>query len=724
MIGRGLLRTRCRLLLALMAALAVAGCGDASPGGSGLQTGSPTATSPTTVAGPDSVIPDVPTYRGDNTRTGTMPGPGVDGQPVELWQRSLPGGLDSQPIIVDGQLIVATSDGEVTAVDAVTGADAWTYRLGMDVVSNPAAASGMLFVVTGDGVLHALSLAGHAERWQEPGYLPEATIAVAGDLVLAGTPTALVARRASDGRETWSGPTSGATRIAVADDHAYVAGPDSGAVTDVDIRSGAMRRELKTGGAEVLTPAVVDGDVIVGYRDAQGGTNGVVSFASDGSIRWRWSEPDGYPIDSVVVGRDAVFVITDVPAVVVALDRASGRQRWSQEIDTESVSGGGFSGDRLYLIGRQRGLVALDPSDGSVAWVAPLEGADEPGRILVTGGIVFASGGSGGSTGRVVAFAAASDPRADHGSPVVSNAPPSASPAAMARVVKVMHTDPNGFVVLPALAPDGTLYALDAVERVVVYKPDGSTRSWGSKGSGAGQLDFSPVNRGDASLGIAVSPDGQLIAVGEGGNHRVQLFDPAGTSLQLIGRLGRGDGQFVNPAGVAVDGDHRIWVADTSRNDVQVFDAQGTRLFAFGSEGSGPGQLRRPGPPFVREDADEVLIPDFANRRVAVFSKDGTFLRNYTSDPQAGLFLGEVNQVIVDASGRLFVLDTSGNVLVLDPDGHLVTTIPLTFEGLTKLDAFGMALDPEGRLYIADPGQHVIVELQLEPPAWPAPASP
>jgi hypothetical protein len=31
-----------------------------------------------------------------------------------------------------------------------------------------------------------------------------------------------------------------------------------------------------------------------------------------------------------------------------------------------------------------------------------------------------------------------------------------------------------------------------------------------------------------------------------------------------------------------------------------------------------------------------------------------------------------------------------------------------------------MALSPTGRLFLADPFQHLIVELQLEPPLWPS----
>jgi outer membrane protein assembly factor BamB len=706
MIGRGWLRTRFRALLALMAALAIAGCGDTSHGEASFQTG-------------PSGVPDVLTYRGDNTRTARMPGPGPTGPPVEIWRHDAQSGYTVQPVVVGGRVIAVSDHGEVVALDALTGTETSTHDLRDGVVSNPAANGQTLFVVTQDGVMHALSIIDWADRWQEGGYDPETQIAVVGDVVLAGTSGGLVARSAADGTESWSVDIGGGViNIGVGPGHAYVTGR-SDTVSEVDLARHAVTHELHTGGADVLTPAAVDDGVIVGYRGVAGGPNGIVAFDRDGNERWRFAEPHAYRLDAVVVGEGSLFVYAGYPGVVDIVDPATGIMRGEPHpLDDRAVSIPAVADGLLYFVAAEAGLFTVAP-DGSTAWRVPYEGASGPARVVVTGGIVIVPSAGLSSEGRIVAFAAASDPRVANRPSRTPVATPSAPTAPVTRVVRVVHTDPNGFVVAPALAPDGTLYALDAVERVVVYDPDGSTRSWGSKGSGKGELDFSMVIQNDASLGIAVSPDGQLIAIGEGGNHRVQLFDPVGMSVRRIGRLGRDDGQFVNPSGVAVDSEHRIWVVDSGRNDVQVFDRKGGRLFGFGGEGSGPGQLRRPGPPFVREDADEVLIPDFANRRIAVFSKDGTFLRDYTSDPQSGLFLQEVNQVIVDASGRLFVLDTSGNVSVLDPGGHLVTTIPLTFDGLATLDAFGMALSQDGRLYVADPDQHVIVELQLEPPLWP-----
>ena len=252
----------------------------------------------------------------------------------------------------------------------------------------------------------------------------------------------------------------------------------------------------------------------------------------------------------------------------------------------------------------------------------------------------------------------------------------------------------------------------------------GRQRWWGGGGSAQGEFDFSQVTQNDASAGIAVAPDGGLIAVGEGGNHRVQLFDANGNHLRFIGRLGRGDGQFVNPCCVTVDADHRIWVVDPGRADVQVFDEAGRFLRKFASEGGGDGQLSRPGGALVREDADEVLVADFGNRRVAVFDKNGNWLRNYGSRPEEGLYLDEVNAVFMGPDDRVLVLDTTNRVFVLDASGHPLGVVSLAEAGFGPVDTSGIAVSPTGRLYLVDLPRHRILEAQLEPSLWPAATRP
>ena len=54
-----------------------------------------------------------------------------------------------------------------------------------------------------------------------------------------------------------------------------------------------------------------------------------------------------------------------------------------------------------------------------------------------------------------------------------------------------------------------------------------------------------------------------------GENNRIQKFDSEGDLLTKWGTPGTGDGQFINPAGLAADASNNIYVVDGGNNRVQ-----------------------------------------------------------------------------------------------------------------------------------------------------------
>ena len=129
----------------------------------------------------------------------------------------------------------------------------------------------------------------------------------------------------------------------------------------------------------------------------------------------------------------------------------------------------------------------------------------------------------------------------------------------------------------------------------------------------------------DQSQSVAIARDGR-IAVGDGGNHRVQVFDAKRHFLMAIGHEGSGSGEFVNPCCVAFDPAGRLYVADPGRGDIQVFDKKGRYVRTIGSQGSGNGQFDRLGVPYVDPATGDLWVPDFANRRIEVMTQDGQFV--------------------------------------------------------------------------------------------------
>jgi DNA-binding beta-propeller fold protein YncE len=110
--------------------------------------------------------------------------------------------------------------------------------------------------------------------------------------------------------------------------------------------------------------------------------------------------------------------------------------------------------------------------------------------------------------------------------------------------------------------------------RVHAYDADGRHRFvLGRRGSAPGEFNL-PV-------GAAVAPDGTLYVL-DAGNFRVQAFDRDGRWLRAFGAAGNGFGQFARPRGIAADRDGLVYVTDASFGNVQVFDPQGRLLVALG----------------------------------------------------------------------------------------------------------------------------------------------
>lgn len=87
------------------------------------------------------------------------------GEEVWVWRSGDDGGL-SAPVVTEAGVVVASSNGTVTLLDATNGARLWRYEAGviLDGVSAPPSVAGrQLFFVTNAGMLHAmLSPAGEA----------------------------------------------------------------------------------------------------------------------------------------------------------------------------------------------------------------------------------------------------------------------------------------------------------------------------------------------------------------------------------------------------------------------------------------------------------------------------------------------------------------------------------------------------------------------------------
>jgi DNA-binding beta-propeller fold protein YncE len=110
--------------------------------------------------------------------------------------------------------------------------------------------------------------------------------------------------------------------------------------------------------------------------------------------------------------------------------------------------------------------------------------------------------------------------------------------------------------------------------------------------------------------------------VADFGNDRIQKFSNDGDFISKWGTSGSEVGQFMGPAGLAIDSEDNIYVTDRDNDRIQIFTSNGTFITSFGSEGSGDGQFNRPEGVGVDRYSDTglVYVADTGNSRIQVFN--------------------------------------------------------------------------------------------------------
>ena len=261
--------------------------------------------------------------------------------------------------------------------------------------------------------------------------------------------------------------------------------------------------------------------------------------------------------------------------------------------------------------------------------------------------------------------------------------------------------DPKG----AAFGPAGRLYVVEGkAARVVVFNSDGSiATSWGTPGSGDGQFQ--------EPWGIAVAPSGDVY-IADTWNHRIQHFDANGTFLGKWGRLGdiRGStttdpGVFWGPRSIAISRQGELFVTDTGNKRVQVFSLDGTFLRVFGGDGSQPGQFREQVGIAVDSDGN-LWLADTWNRRVQKLDPNGQPLGQFSIgsgwDSQT---ITNKPYLAVDHHGRIVAtFPDQSRYAVFGPDGQQVSQGQVPGNGMPV----GVTIAPDGRIVLADARNNVV----------------
>jgi outer membrane protein assembly factor BamB len=183
----------------------------------------------------------------------------------------------SSPVAAEGAVYFGSGDGNIYALDALTGALRWKYGTGDVVHASPAYASGTIFVGSWDSYFYAIAAATGKLRWRYHGGEDAAihnqvgfqsSPAVANGVVYTGCRDSKVyALDASTGEKKWEFGNQGSWVIstpAVVNGKVIFATSDSSLFHIVDAATGKSLVKQQGKAYVFSSPAVADGVVFLG----------------------------------------------------------------------------------------------------------------------------------------------------------------------------------------------------------------------------------------------------------------------------------------------------------------------------------------------------------------------------------------------------------------------------------------------------------------------------
>jgi outer membrane protein assembly factor BamB len=341
-------------------------------------------------------------FRGSLLRDGVYEGEGPRDAPDLKWSFETQGRVRSSPVVVNGLVYVGSDDGSVYALDAETGELCWQLETGGPVVSSAAVVDGVVYIGSTDSYLYAIGALTGDELWslsRGPEMAVTSSPAVAYGVVFAGFGVwgsgALSGIDAATGEEVWryrkqAGP-KGTASAAIVDDMLICPSPSIWTyAADLCDEQPVWTCEE---GASHTVPAIADGMVF--WLDSR---LNAVDLAT-GELIWQLAFEgirqglQEQQQSSPAVRGGVLYVGTDTRQVL-ALDAATGEERWRFEAPAEFQSSPALAGDTLYIGCRDGHLYALDATTGAELWRLETGGPVQSSP-WVADGVVFCGSDDG-----------------------------------------------------------------------------------------------------------------------------------------------------------------------------------------------------------------------------------------------------------------------------------------------------------------------------------------
>jgi sugar lactone lactonase YvrE/uncharacterized protein YhhL (DUF1145 family) len=189
----------------------------------------------------------------------------------------------------------------------------------------------------------------------------------------------------------------------------------------------------------------------------------------------------------------------------------------------------------------------------------------------------------------------------------------------------------------------------------------------------------------------------------------VYKVSSSGQLLLKFGLYGTSDGQLDEPFGIALDGQGNIYVTENFNHRVQIFNASGQFLLKIGTQGTGKGQFSYPKGVLV-DPQGNIYVADKNNHRIQKFNSKGEWLSMFGS---YGIGNGQFNSpgsLALDKQGNLYVADYN-YIHKFDANGQFIIKFGSqgTGDGQFKYPS-DIKVDADGHIYLVDTDNNRILK--------------
>lgn len=219
----------------------------------------------------------------------------------------------------------------------------------------------------------------------------------------------------------------------------------------------------------------------------------------------------------------------------------------------------------------------------------------------------------------------------------------------------------------------------------------------GSAGDGPGQFR--------EPWGIATDSKGNFYVTDFGGQ-RVNKFNPEGERLLSFGEPGKKSGEFNQPSGLFVDGEGDIYVCDTFNHRIQKFDSKGKVLKTWSHSFFGPRSI-------AGNEKGRIYVADTGNHKIQVFDEDGKFLSEWGGFGTADGKFREPVGVAVDPAGNVYVADSDNlRVQKFDMNGKFINSFRISTWRGKNVETPYLAVG-QNFLYVSNAGERAVLKYDL-----------